>query len=54
MQLVTKMSRSGAAGAATFQVGEDFYIAVEARRTTGQVLANCCVAGLDGMFGHAL
>jgi hypothetical protein len=45
---------SGAASAATFQDSEDFHIAVEARRTTGQVLADFCIAGLDGMLSQAL
>jgi len=48
------MSRSGAAGAATFQVSENFHIAVEARRTASQVLADFRVASLNGLFSHPL
>jgi hypothetical protein len=41
-------------GRSLSQVSEYFHVAVEARRATGYVFADLRIAGLDGLFSHAL
>lgn len=38
----------------SFQASQNLHVAPEARRTTGQMFADFCVAGLHGTLSHAL